>query len=164
MFVNERAPKPVLPTWGQTLDSQTLMARQRDALSELELDLELGTRDWAPFARHDHALCAMSHCACLRYWSEVSGHLTIFDTIQLLDYRSNATKTEGRRAAWKFVSSTKYHEYFDILYRVFYRTIFVGVFYGYNQAKVLYKRGSFATLLKSCNENTNTSRQSYFFS
>lgn len=45
MFVNERAPKPVLPTWGQTLDSQTLMARQRDALSELELDLELGTRD-----------------------------------------------------------------------------------------------------------------------
>lgn len=43
MFVNERAPtKPVLPTWGQTLGSQTLMARQRDALSELELDLELG--------------------------------------------------------------------------------------------------------------------------
>lgn len=93
MFVNERAPKPVLPTWGQTLDSQTLMARQRDALSELELDLELGTRDRAPFARHDHALCAMSHCAWLRYWSEVSGHLTIFDTIQLLGYRSNATKT-----------------------------------------------------------------------
>lgn len=40
MFVNERAPKPVLPTWGQTLGSQTLMARQRDALSELELDLD----------------------------------------------------------------------------------------------------------------------------
>lgn len=44
MFVNERAPKPVLPTWGQTLGSQTLMARQRDALSELALDLEPGVR------------------------------------------------------------------------------------------------------------------------
>lgn len=50
MFVNERASKPVLPTWGQTLGSQTLMARQRDALSELELDLEPAT------GPHDRAL------------------------------------------------------------------------------------------------------------
>lgn len=57
MFVNERAPKPVLPTWGQTLGSQTLMARQRDALSST------GTRS-RELAARDPALGAIPHCFC----------------------------------------------------------------------------------------------------
>lgn len=70
MFVNERAPKPVLPTWGQTLGSQTLMARQRDALSELELDLDSTWTLWQgrvdPFARHHHTLRRYVALRCLR--------------------------------------------------------------------------------------------------
>lgn len=121
--------------------------------------LELGTEPPLRATIMRYALCRI-----VRGYATGQKYLDI--RLFFIQFSCDRTRLkQGRRAAWKFVSPTKYHdECFHILYRVFYRTIFVGVFYGYNQAKVSHKRGLFTTLLRSCNENTNTLRQSYFFS
>lgn len=87
--------------------------------------LELGTEPPLRATIMRYALCRI-----VRGYATGQKYLDI--RLFFIQFSCDRTRLkQGRRAAWKFVSPTKYHdECFHILYRVFYRTIFVGVFYG----------------------------------